>query len=248
MHLVSLFLLGLTSFFALCKTSEIKETVSEKPLVIEYARNFYEPNENGQLNSTMNYKDKVWYQDSMAIESVNKIHIASDKSGTSQSLQLLYYRFSDLKTNNVYEYDSFGDTAKLIRKYSYNDTTVEIINGWNFKFKRKWNYNGKPQLLSDTFINEINYKRTKLIMGPQTDINEAICYFRCDKNFQIFVLDSSLSKMIGCPFVKAFISSTSKKGISMSNEIVFLAEKFTPDEQRVFSAWKKYAEENPVIK
>ncbi len=243
----SLFFLGIALLFSSCKNSDSKSKSLETPLVIEYVMNIYEPLDSGQLKLSMNRKDKVWYRDSLAIESVSKVHIISDKTGTRQDLQLLYYRFSDLKKNWAYEYDSFSDTAKLLRKYSYNDT-VQVINGWNFKFKRKWDYNGNPEILPDTTVDGVLYKRARLMRGPQTDPNIAICFFRCDKNFQIFVLDSFLSEMIGCPFVKGFISSPSKKEVSLSNEIVFLANEFTPAEQKVFDAWEKNIKKYTIVK
>ncbi|HVT85933.1 MAG TPA: hypothetical protein VHD35_12085 [Chitinophagaceae bacterium] len=233
-----------------CVSSQLKNS-NKNTQVIEYVVQNYPIHGEEFSKPIMTFKDKVWYKDSMAIESVSSLNIASgSKNNSTQSMEVLYYRFSNLRNGSVYEYKNFSDTAKLLREYSYNDT-VQVIGGWNFKYLRKWNYNEPPETLQDTLINKIKYKRIGFSWQTQEPriAYVAICYFRCDKIGTIFNLDPFLSKTVGCPLVKMHSFPTSMKtGLHFTQEIIFLANSFTPKERTVFNKWEKYALSHPVDK
>jgi hypothetical protein len=196
----------------------------------------------------MIFKEKIWYKDSMAIESVNTQSIVSDETNkTTDGVIVTHYRFSDLRKKIVYEYKTFSDTAKIIRKYSYDDS-VQILSGWNFKWVRKLDYNGTPGNLTDTIIDKITYKRVRVSTGTQANPFEMICYFRCDKKGTIFTLDRAISEMVGCPMVKKYSFSLLKRGKAASTEVDFLADALTKDELKVFDAWVKNIKKYPVNK
>jgi hypothetical protein len=107
---------------------------------------------------------KVWYKDSMAIEENASVHYHTDsKNGTIRQVEILNYRFNDLSDSSIYVYKSFSDTAGLISKYSFEDTTVRKIGGWGFNQNRTLHYVGGPQPLPDTIVGKTKYQRLKVL-------------------------------------------------------------------------------------
>lgn len=231
-----------------------KSCVSRQPAgsagitqVIENRHIQYHPADTALSKPLWDYSQKLWYQDSLAIEEVRYIKIATDsKNNTVKEYPIMNFRFNDLRKRTVYEYQNLSDTAKLIRKYSFDDTSIQMTGGWNFKHIRNWGHNGPATHLPDTIIDNVIYNRKSFFRGDEKFPYIMICYFRCDKKETIFTLDPFISKEIGCPLVKMYHYSPINKGMHIFSEVKIFANKFTPEEQKVFDTWKKYAEDNPV--
>lgn len=226
-----------------------KASVSEKirTEVIEYK--LYHHNPAGDETSLIFSPsiEKIWYRDSMAIETVSSGHTFIDKNGIREENSILWYRFNDLRSASVFEFKTFTDTARLIRKYSYLDTSIQIISGWNFPYKRKWVYRGDPESMADTVIDNISFKRFRLHTGSVKMPAIMICYFRCDKKGTIFTHDPYLSQLAdGCPLTHLYYYPVLKKGLHITADVRFVSDSFTAIEEKVFDAWAKYAKENPV--
>jgi len=186
--------------------------------LVEIKGEIYDTIGNQFSKPILTIKEKVWYKDSSVIEEVHSIKIITDTANiTTQTIVLENYRFNDLRARMVYEYKNFADTARMIRKYSLNDT-IQISGGWNFKFKRRLEYQGSPEYLTDTVVDQINYKRARLLTKAGNNPYFIDCYFRCDKKGTIFNYDPGLSKMIRCPLVKLFTFSNLKKTTPTSSE------------------------------
>ncbi|MEQ1676374.1 MAG: hypothetical protein ABL876_06730 [Chitinophagaceae bacterium] len=215
--------------------------------VIEFRTQSYDTIGNQFSKPFMVMHQKAWYRDSMAIEEVSSINIISHyKSSRTETVGVMYYRFNDLRNRFVYEYKTFSDTATLIRKYAFSDT-VPIAGGWNFRFDRNIDYKGIPDILSDTLIDKISYKRIQFPTGTKEYPSTSIHYSRCDKKGTVFNTCPLLSKkMDGCPVVKSFTFSLVQKGPAYSSEVNFLADRFTPEEEKVFNAWQKFARMSPI--
>lgn len=214
---------------------------------IEYKGQLYDTVGNQFSKPALTTNSKIWYKDSLVIEEVRSVQIVEDAKNSTQTTIIENYRFNDLRSRMTYEYKKFSDTASLIRKYSLDDS-IKIYGGWNFKFKRKLEYQGTPEFLSDTTIDQVNYKRIKLTMTMGDHLLFIVCYQRCDKKGTIFDHDPDLSKITGCPTVKVFIFSPEKKDIPNSSETNFLTDTLTNEELKVFAAWERNAKLNPVNK
>jgi hypothetical protein len=240
----SLFILIIITFTS-CASGQPAASVKNIQ-VVEYITQHYEPAANDLSNPFWSFKDKIWFKDSVAIEEVRQLNIHENAKGIkSQEYAIRHYRFSDLRKGVVYEYKSFSDTATLIWKYAYRDS-VQVIGGWGFNYVRHGD--GTYEILSDTVIDDISYKRAKVSRGTKELPYIIICYFRCDKKGTIFNLDPFLSDIIGCPLVKIYNFSPVKKGLHITSEVKFLPDTLTSEELKVFAAWEKYANENPVNK
>lgn len=232
--------------FLKCSTNSVKKTPVKETAVINYITKHFRSDKSETFLPGFVMPEKIWYQDSFAIETVSGLFINSDSKGTTQEVKVRFYRFSDLRSWSAYEYDSFSDTSKLIRKYKYSDTSIHLNGGWGFNFKRKWVYNDKPEPMSDTIINKVYYKRLRLNRDTGERANIAICYFRCDRNDRVFIYDSLLTERMGCPLTRVDNYPVSGRGVAFSLETDYLTDTFSAPEQRVFNAWLKYAKENPV--
>jgi hypothetical protein len=214
--------------------------------VLQVNLKLYDTTSNQFLSPFLEIPQKIWYKDSLVIEEVCSVSRITDTLNiTIQKIVLDHYRFNDLRTRTVYEYGSFSDTAKIIRKYSLDDDT-KMYGGWNFKFKRKLEYVNPPEVLPDTLIDEINYKRYRLNMPIKNRIVVAICYFRCDIHETMFTFDPALSKMAGCPLVKTFTFSPAKDDTPTSSEIQFISDSLNEKELKILNVWENNAKSNPV--
>jgi hypothetical protein len=244
------------SFFLLIIIS-ITSCVSGKPVasfkgkniqVFEFITKHYEPAATELSKPFWDFKETIWFADSFAIEEIRQLNILEDSKGiTCQSYDIRHYRFSDLRKQAIYEFARFNDTATLIRKYSYGDS-VPVVGGWGFNYTRHWDYQGTTEAMPDTAIDNVAYKQAKIFRTVNNIPYIIFCYFNCDKMGTVFNLDPDLSKTIGCPLVKIYWSTPQKKGLHMTSELNFLSNSLTKEEQKVFTAWEKYAKENPVLK
>lgn len=239
--IVCLFLFSLNA----CSLSQSKSSPSHIE-VVELKGVFYETNEQHLSIPVMEHKQKVWFKDSFAIEEVTSLSIHEDEYNvTTISNTVLYYRFTNLKTRNSYHYLSFTDTAAIDTKFSLDDT-ARTIGGWGFKSSKHYSYKGQPQILSDTILKDVTYKRVKVMMGTEMLPQAIVYYCRCDKRNSFFNYNMLISEISGCPATMQENYTPLKDDLSYSSEIIFLADSLTEKEKKVFEAWQRNEVEHPV--
>lgn len=236
--LLAIFISGCSLGQTFSETSHIE--------VIDFRIMLFKEGDNKFKDPEAIHSHKIWYKDSIAIEEITSLSIHEDGDGvTTVSNIILFYRYSDLKTRNIYEYSSFNDTAAISANYSMDDTTM-IVGGWNFMFDRKFNDKATYEIISDTAIHNVNYKRAKVLRGTKKIPYVMTYYSRCDKKATVFNQNIFVSKITKCPVVKMQTYYPLKNGVSTISEVNFLADTLTEKEQKVFDAWQRNEIENPV--
>jgi hypothetical protein len=197
---------------------------------------------------------RIWYKDSLVIQEVASKNYLYDSSWKeSFVIGVLKYTFLDMRSMTFYEYKSFSDTAKMVERYLASDT-AHIPGGWAFyKYTpgEKYNGFGKAKILTDTVIDDITYKRITRLYTRQGQMDNIvpekyINYYRCDKKgMMMFSLYRELNE-IDCVCSRIDIIPTAEGYVTLSRQVFYLADSLTPAEQKVFTAWEKYAKENPV--
>lgn len=195
----------------------------------------------------LNNEFKIWYKDSLAIEEVKTIRFLR-KPGGEKSVEefIKHHVFIYPPSRSFYYYKTFSDTAAIIKKYSGTDS-FGIHGGWNFYKERNLEFSGTPEVMSDTAIEQVQYKRVKY-KTKKGDLDYiSITYFRCDNKISMFKFDKAYSEKIGCPMVR-IDDFPVEKGNPMTAQIAFLTDTLSLRELRVFDAWEKNAKQNPVNK
>jgi hypothetical protein len=214
--------------------------------VIEYNSKQYYHNDTNLIKPFWNFSDKIWFWDSLAIEEVRELNITEEYKGAShKSYDIRHYRFCDLRKKSVYEFCTFEENPQFLRKYSFNDS-LPVIGGWGFNFSRKFDKMEKVIYLTDTLINNRVNKRATIIQTINNIPYEIYCLFDCSRKGTCFDLSLGVSEKVGCPLVYYYYSSPLRKGLHMTSEVNLLRNHLTEKEEKVFNAWKKYAEMNPV--
>lgn len=190
----------------------------------------------------------IWFKNDFIIEEIKTTFINTDTLGiTTKKVNTAYYLFMDRKTKSFYNYSSFNDTAKILDKYSQADTAeIRGLGGWSFYKDHDLNIAGTPEVIPDTVIDGITYKRVRFNIRAKDSLSPVIGYMRCDKKGTMFQMDNNLSRKLGCPLVRTDFLASPENPIANSAEIVFLRDSLTKEEQKVFDAWKKNAKQNPV--
>jgi hypothetical protein len=189
---------------------------------------------------------QMWYKDSLVIEEGSAVDI-EDSSGVEKVREYVgRYSFRDMRTRTVYDYASFSDTATLLKAYS--DAANES-GGWDI-YGVKPPYPAKFAIpLLDTLIGGITYQRfandtTYYSEGGEAETVFYIDYLRCDKKGVFFKFNKKRDSLL-CPIVIRESRSRERQSIII-RELEFLSRKLTPEEEKVFAAWEKYAKEHPV--
>jgi hypothetical protein len=189
---------------------------------------------------------KIWFKDSIAIEENASLHYITDsKNVRTRNVKVLNYRFNDLRDSSIYVYRNFSDTAKIITKYSFNDT-INRIGGWGFNQNRELNYVDNPQPLPDTVMRGVKYQRVRVLTERENRQYKITLYFRCDRANSIFSFEPQLSKKMGCQCVKLISQMPEERNGALLMEVNFLRDTLSSDELKVLSAWERYAKANPV--
>ncbi|MBA2329002.1 MAG: hypothetical protein H0V91_05230, partial [Flavisolibacter sp.] len=152
--------------------------------------------------------------------------------------------YIDLRTKTVYDYSSFSDTAILLTKRFLPDTMF-MDYGWNFNQISK--VVGNPVELSDTTIENVNYKRAKFSTEEyDKDKVYQIGYFTCDNKGLLFSLKKSFSFKPNCTMTKIFGYNVGVPTPFASKELVFVSEELSNYEKQVFKSWKQNIKLFPV--
>lgn len=218
-----------------------------KTEVIEHILTHYNGVDTALKNPYWIFRDKVWCYKTMAIEEVRYLSILDSSNVRKEDYRIQSYRFSDFQKDVFYEFRSFSDTASLIGAYSYKDT-LPRSGGWMFKRNSHIEYEGDAKEMPDTVVGGVSYKRLKTMSFRKNIPYVTECYFRCDQQGTVFNIDKELSKKTGCPLTKTFSYPPvpTNSALRLDFEIRYLSDTLTKDEQKIFDAWEKFAEENPV--
>jgi hypothetical protein len=212
--------------------------------IVRAITHFY--NEKGK--STFTHYLKIWYHDSIAIQEIRGVTTVTSSEDTTVTYPLLFCRYMDLRSKMIYDYTSFSDTAGLIEQASLPDSLLDGP-GWSFYSEKAPKIQGTPELLADTVIDNISYRRAKFSYtwyDPKKIF--LIGYFRCDGKGDMFSLEKDFSRKWNCTMVKSF---TYKFGMTIpygSKEVEFLSDELTKGELKVFEAWERNAQQNVVNK
>jgi hypothetical protein len=213
--------------------------------ITEYTTRHYYHQDTNLVNPFCDFKEKIWFADSFAIEEVRQLNIIGDSKGNNcKRFDIRHYRFSDLKKQIVYEFRYWGDTSTIIRKYNYRDSV--LVSGWGFNLPRRLDSLGTTIFLSDTSFNQKKFKRALISKTINEIPYRVICYFDCTRTGTPFDLSPGLSKKATCPLVKFYYSSPKRTGLHMVCEVKLVSNELTAEEQNVFSTFKLFAQNNPV--
>lgn len=229
-----------------------KQKISTSGVVVNSLK-FYDPEIKEYIEQPTYWPgNRIWFKDSMVIEEISGLYINRDTNGHETRLvKTEYYTFIDMPSKTFYDYDVFSDTAKLIKKYIQNDSTP-VFGGWNFYVAHKWPRTESPSPLSDTVINNITYKRLRLVNEIHKNNGKFdqifIAYLCCDKKNTMFMFDKDLSKKMGCPIVRVDELSSETQSNQRSSQIEFIRNKLTSEELKVINAWGIKAKKNLALK
>lgn len=193
---------------------------------------------------------KIWYKGNLSIQELVTLYINTDTTGKrTERLIATSYAFINPDTHSFYFYKNFSDTAEIIKKFIGVDSFY-VYGAWNFYNQKKIEYTGSPEILDDTTIDKIIYKRL-MFNRIQKEISRqytAIAYFRCDKKGTIILFDKTLSEKMGCPMERIDGFPLDKMENPYSSSFEFVRNTLTKEELKVFEAWERNARENPVSK
>ena len=217
----------------------------------------HEPGSHGRVFLTTHFYDaqgnptytdvlKIWYRDSMVVQEINNIATTTAAGVTRTEYILILYRHIDLRNKVLYDYKSFSDTAAIIHKAILPDTMMQDY-GWSFYSDKLLRIRGIPELLSDTVVSDIKYKRVKFSFTRQDPKKKFIIgYLRCDGKGNLFSLEKSYSRQINCTMVKFFDFIVGQEKFYASREVDFISDTLTAEESNVFDAWQQNTRQYPV--
>ncbi len=189
--------------------------------------------------------ESAWFNDGIGITQIQAmISNYSDSVNFVVTTPVIGYRYFNLKKSLIYEYNSFSDTATVIKKYRYTDTS-KYAGGWNFANKTTTPLKSF-ELLKDSVIDGISTRRCKVAYASFNNINfEGLALARCDKKGTIFNLDTSMSRKIQCPItsLRRFVSKY-HGGIDI--EVKFLPDVLPDSVVKVFKAWNINESKFPI--
>lgn len=202
--------------------------------------NIFDSTQKKYINYDYTSERKIWFKDSVIVQPALEVNFVEFKGKEEVTLIKVHYSYLDLRSKTVYDYSSFSDTAKILRAYILHDT-ANLPGCWSFWKENFRIFSDNPKELADTVINNITYKR---IIKKFAEKNITIGYLRCDKKGMIFHLDKNYDLKHDCPIVRFEYIYPGQSWIK--NEILFVSDKLTDKEAKIFKKWEQYAKENPV--
>jgi hypothetical protein len=248
MHTWLLILTLLVFTFSSCKERQSIDSGAIKQGRMEFTVVLTEPGSEGPTDAGQKVLDRIWLRGDFAIEESVSIRTTIDaKNNVKHEYPVQFYRFNDLKNKTIYQYYTFTDTAACIKKYSFYDTTVMTVGGWDFIQKKNHNIVQVNYGKTDTLIDGVMYKQARARCLERGYTTYRLFYFRCGKEIEHFTLDDTLSKQTGCPVTLTYYtdSTFTRKPILMA-KVDFVADTLSKKENQIFDIWEKYAKAHPV--
>ena len=219
------FIITLLIFSCSCK--------SQSEGLVEFKRSFayYEDNK-AFLKKSISYR--IWYRDSISIQEVPLSIVPTDTVKNVQPvISISHFTFID-PTNRYYAYyNSFSDTAQLIKNYIGTDS-FRYHGGWNFYSQNNFPYDSSVNL-SDTLLNNITFSRIKLLRKSSSDFQSFVLYYRYGEK-QLVGFMKNIAEKIGGTIsrIDTFINNK----LTTSAEIVTIKEKLSINESSIFDRWE----------
>lgn len=190
---------------------------------------------------------KMWYKDSCIIQEYLHIFQGKDESqNTTWNTSVEKYKYIDLRTKEIYEYYTFSDTAKPMRKCAANDS--DCIRGcWIYRTKNDFVPDVALINMPDTLIDGVRYRRAQTKQASITEKGKfediLVLYMRCDMKDLFFFFSKQFSLKMGCPLVR-FESYTIPALYPGGQGLIdYSPNALSTQELKVFAAWEKNAKE-----
>jgi len=253
----NIFLVCIFLFVAVGCAQVKTEANSEASGVIEKVTQFYTTDNNISIPTWgPGMAERTWYKNQMTIKTVKGFYSTTTNKQTTTTYPVHCYLFKYKPTGMMYEYRNFSDTALALQKFKSTDS----VNLVSEKFIAHYEDEPTPERkvvkeekLQDTLIENGEYKRRFIHLKDLAGKSHYfITYARCDEKYRFlksFKLDLKSGEKVGCPVTKYYaISSPENKLPLFSQEIIFLADSLTKEEEKVFDAWEKRAKEDALNK
>jgi hypothetical protein len=193
---------------------------------------------------------RILYRDSMAIDEIKRMTITRDSLGREVRLVTVeQYAFTDIRKGWVYKYNSFSDTARVISKHITSDS-LGLMHRLYIPTSSIIPNEEPPEELNDTVINNITYKRRRFTYFNKEEnklLDVYINYYRCDINNKVLTLGSKSTLIPSCTGVRSDLVLPDGLPAPSSTQIKYIGNEFTPEELKVFNAWKNNANNHPVV-
>lgn len=200
--------------------------------------------ENGVNKPYMKMTSKAWSQGNIGITEVCEFHIQQTDTSETTTVKTIGYRFIDLEKKWAYDYLTLKDTATIVRKYRYTDTT-KFIGGWNFAQPSNIKVDSYEALL-DTTVENKKYRRCLVTYKFGNVDYGGIGWMDCTENGTLFNIDQGISKVSGCPLVFLSMYPVEGQKSGLDSRIKFISNSLPDSVIRVFSGWKKNELSYPV--
>lgn len=213
--------------------------------IVEFRQRYFDTTKGAFILAANDRDRKMWYKDSMVIQEVFHIYQSEDDNhNINWNIKVERYKFIDLRTKDIFEYYTFSDTAKVIKKCTLLDTNC-IGECWKFWSDYDFMLLGQVTKATDTIIGEkrfLRYKRQLSINTEKGNVEENLyAYFDCDRKSGLFKLNVPFSKKVGCPLIRIDVINTPRTYFDTRSELFYHPDKLNPAELKVFEAWEKNA-------
>lgn len=185
---------------------------------------------------------RIYFDDSLFVEAIGVLKSVTDSDRiTREWKEILYYRFSNLKTDQFLHFYNFADTAVPFYIGNYRDTT-QLLGGFNFKIKKELIPLAPVQRLSDTTIHGIKHGAFSVVSKKRNGTFRFVCYYRYDKNGLPLTKVSNLDSVTGGqPVVKIDSYSIGEDQSQIgSSELVFERDSLTNQEKSILKIWQSH--------
>ncbi|MCG2617126.1 hypothetical protein LZZ85_22715 [Terrimonas sp. NA20] len=192
--------------------------------------------------------DHYWISDSMYISDINTAVEKTKKGVTTRSVMVRLYVFVDYRSKTLFEYSSMSDTARLLGSHYLYDT-FSLSTGFPFDITREDARKSVKDTvrLPDTIIENKTYKRYMQKLDTMNRTEYLVFYLSCQSNPGV-TFYPTLAEKLGCPItiITGSLSPYLQAKPYMFTTRTLERDYLTQEEQKVFAAWRKYAEEHPV--
>lgn len=201
--------------------------------LVEFKRSFsFHEDNTALLKKSISYR--IWYRDSISIQEVPLSIVPNDTVKNVQPvISISHFTFIDPKNRYYAYYNSFSDTAQLIKNYIGTDS-FRYHGGWNFYSQNNFPYDSSVNL-SDTLLNNITFSRIKFLRKSSSDFQSFVLYYRYGEK-QLVGFMKNIAEKVGGTIsrVDTFINNK----LTTSVEIVTIKEKLSINESNIFDRWE----------
>jgi len=189
---------------------------------------------------------KVWYNDSITIEKVDRTNFLEESSKSTVTYSTVLFRLIDLRAKVLYDYKNFSDTATPFNKAILPDSMMKDCC-WSYYSDKVRQISGTPQNLNDTTINNVNYKKIKFnFIGDNIEKGYKIGYLRNGRTGELFSIEKKFSKESNCVMVKFEDFEIGKSLPNAVMEVEYISDSLNETERKIFAKWRQNVKDYPV--